>query len=45
MIPNQRTADISVATVKDYLKEHDGIEKVVFNVFKDMDLIVIAIIN
>ena len=38
MFPNQRAAEIAVATVKDYLKEHDGIEKVVFNVFKDMDL-------
>jgi O-acetyl-ADP-ribose deacetylase (regulator of RNase III) len=38
MFPNQRAAEIAVATVKDYLKEHDGIEKVIFNVFKDMDL-------
>lgn len=38
MFPNQRAAEIAVATVKDYLKGHDGIEKVVFNVFKDMDL-------
>ena len=38
MFPNQRAAEIAVATVKDYLKEHDGIEKVVFNVFKDIDL-------
>ena len=45
MFPNQRAAEIAVASVKDYLKEHDGIEKVVFNVFKDMDLIVTAIIN
>ena len=45
MFPNQRAAEIAVATVKDYLKEYDGIEKVVFNVFKDMDLIVTAIIN
>ena len=37
MFPNQRAAEIAVATVKDYLKEHNGIEKVVFNVFKDMD--------
>ena len=45
MFPNQRAAEIAVATEKDYLKEHDGIEKVVFNVFKDMDLIVTSIIN
>ena len=38
MFPNERAAQIAVATVNDYLKEHDGIEKVVFNVFKDMDL-------
>ena len=38
MFPNQRAAEIAVATVKDYLREHDGIEKVVFNVFRDMDL-------
>lgn len=38
MFPNQRAAEIAVATVKDYLKEHDGIEKVIFNVFKDIDL-------
>ena len=38
MFPKQRAAEIAVSTVKDYLKEHGGIEKVVFNVFKDMDL-------
>ena len=38
MFPNQRAAEIAVSTVKEYLKEHEGIEKVVFNVFKDMDL-------
>ena len=38
MFPNQRAAEIAVETVRDYLKDHDGIEKVVFNVFKDMDL-------
>ena len=37
MFPNQRAAEIAVATVKDYLSAHDGIEKVVFNVFKDVD--------
>lgn len=38
MFPNERAAKIAVATVKDYLKDHDGIEKVVFNVYKDLDL-------
>ena len=36
--PNRRAAEIAVATVRDWLNGHDGIEKVVFNVFKDMDL-------
>jgi O-acetyl-ADP-ribose deacetylase (regulator of RNase III) len=38
MFPNDRAAEIAVKTVKDYLKDHDGIKKVVFNVFKDIDL-------
>ena len=37
MFPNERAAEIAVAVVKDYLSNHDGIEKVVFNVFKDVD--------
>ena len=40
MFPNERAAEIAVATVKDYLKDHDGIEKVVFNVYKDLDLMI-----
>ena len=38
MFPNQRAAEIAVATIRDWMQEHDGIEKVVFNVFKDIDL-------
>ncbi len=38
MFPDERAAKIAVETVKDYLKDHDGIEKVVFNVYKDIDL-------
>lgn len=37
MFPNQRAAEIAVSTVKDYLREHDEIETIVFNVFKDLD--------
>ena len=37
MFPKQRAAEIAVSTVKDYLKDHNGIEKVIFNVFKDTD--------
>ena len=38
MFPNQRAAEIAVETVKEYLKDHDGMKKVVFNVYKDLDL-------
>jgi O-acetyl-ADP-ribose deacetylase (regulator of RNase III) len=38
MFPNDRAAEIAVETVKNYLDSHDGIKKVVFNVFKDIDL-------
>ena len=38
MFPNQRAAEIAVATVRDWLQDHDGTRKVVFNVFKDIDL-------
>ena len=38
MFPNRRAAEIAVATVRDHLKDHDGIEKVVFNVYKDVNL-------
>ena len=36
--PNQRAAQIAVQTVTDWLEQHpDGMERVVFNVFKDED--------
>jgi len=36
--PNKRAAEIAVQTVKDWLSEHpDGVERVIFNVFKDED--------
>jgi O-acetyl-ADP-ribose deacetylase (regulator of RNase III) len=38
MFPNDRAAEIAVETVEKYLKAHDGIKKVIFNVFKDIDL-------
>ena len=38
MFPNQRAAEIAVQAVRDWLQEHDGTWKVVFNVFKDIDL-------
>ena len=36
--PQKRAAEIALQTVKDYLNDHDGIEKVIFNVFKEVDL-------
>ncbi len=38
MFPNQRAAEIAVKTVKDWLSATGSEMKVVFNVFKDMDL-------
>lgn len=38
MFPNQRAAEIAVETVKSWLEEADSQMKVVFNVFKDIDL-------
>jgi O-acetyl-ADP-ribose deacetylase (regulator of RNase III) len=38
MFPNDRAAEIAVETVEQFLKLHAGIRKVVFNVFKDIDL-------
>ena len=35
--PNDRAAEIAVRTVKDFLRKGCGIEKVVFNVFKEID--------
>lgn len=36
--PQQLAAEIAVGTVQEYLKKHDGIKQVIFNVFKDEDL-------
>lgn len=38
MFPNDKAAQIAVKTVQDYLDTHSGIKRVVFNVYKDMDL-------
>lgn len=38
MFPADRAAEIAVETVKEFLDTHTGIQKVVFNVFKDSDL-------
>ena len=36
--PNKRAAEIAVATVREWLKEHQGkIDRIIFNVFKDED--------
>ncbi len=40
MFPNEAAAEIAVKAVKDYLKQDERIEKVVFNVFKDIDLLI-----
>lgn len=37
MFPNQRAAEIAVATVKDYKEKTKSSIKVIFNVFKDLD--------
>lgn len=36
--PNDEAAQIAVATVRDFLASDDRLERVVFNVFKDIDL-------
>ncbi len=38
MFPNQRAAEIAVETVKNWLDTKNSQMKVVFNVFKDVDL-------
>ena len=35
--PNASAAEIAVATVKDFLKKQTSVNKVIFNVFKDLD--------
>ena len=37
MFPNQLAAEIAVKTVKDFLAQDTRIERVIFNVFKDLD--------
>lgn len=36
--PNEEAAEIAVKTVREYLKAHTVVKKVVFNVYKDIDL-------
>lgn len=40
MFPNERATEIAVQTVGEWLNKHvnSSIEKVVFNVYKDLDL-------
>lgn len=35
--PNERAAEIAVATVQEFLKKESSVKRVIFNVFKDMD--------
>ena len=35
--PNELAAEIAIATVKEFLKKQTSVNKVIFNVFKDMD--------
>lgn len=35
--PNERAAEIAVRTVREYLNGNTGIQRVIFNVFKDID--------
>ena len=35
--PNEKAAEIAVATVKEFLKQNTSVRKVIFNVFKDLD--------
>ena len=36
--PNQRAAELAVQTVRDFLAQDTSVKRVVFNVFKDLDL-------
>jgi O-acetyl-ADP-ribose deacetylase (regulator of RNase III) len=38
MFPNDKAAEIAIDTVEEYLNTHTGIKRVIFNVFKDVDL-------
>lgn len=35
--PNDKAAQIAVSTVKEFMRKETGVEKVIFNVFKDLD--------
>lgn len=35
--PNEKAAEIAVATVKEFLEQNTSVRKVIFNVFKDLD--------
>jgi len=37
MFPNERAAEIAVDTVREYLMKGTSVNKVIFNVFKDID--------
>jgi O-acetyl-ADP-ribose deacetylase (regulator of RNase III) len=37
MFPNDKAAEIAVKTVKKFLEHSNSIQRVVFNVFKDVD--------
>lgn len=37
MFPNEKAAEIAVQTVREFLNDHSGIKKVIFNVFKEID--------
>ena len=36
--PPERAAEIAIQTIKEYLRQNDAIQHVIFNVFKDSDL-------
>ena len=40
MFPNKRAAEVAVETVQKYLEETGSRMRVVFNVFKDEDLLI-----
>ena len=39
--PNEQAAQIAVETVKEFLKKQTSVKKVIFNVFKDVDWVII----
>ena len=36
--PNEKAAEIAVKTVQEFLKKETSVKKVIFNVFKNLDL-------